>query len=350
MNRRQDISDRVHCPLSIVHSMPKAELHRHLEGSIPLAHQAQLLAARGDPLVGGLDALRDRTCVVQPMRSLTEVLACFDLYGQMLSTLEAVDSSTRAVVGQAADEGIVYLELRFSPGFIGQWCPAPEAEIIRCVAAAAQQEAAQRDLHVSLLVIATRELGAEVCAAAFHAAAEHMGVGVVGVDLAGDEDLYPLSTFARPVALAGEAGLSVTIHAGETGNPAAVREAVEDLGASRVGHGIAAADDPSVAPLLREPGVALEISITSNWIVGAVPPPEAPPLRRLRDLGVPVTVNTDDPALFDVTLGEELRLAGRILDLDAAGLLALQRAAVDAGFGPRAARARALERMARWES
>ncbi len=331
-------------------SMPKAELHRHLEGSIPLAHQARLLAARGDPLEGGLDALRGRTCVLRPMASLNEVLACFDLYGRMLSTLEAVDSSTRAAVAQAADEGVIYLELRFSPGFIGQWCPAPEAEIIQCVAAAAAAESARRDIHVSLLVIATRELGAAVCADAFRAAAEFMDLGVVGVDLAGDEDRYPLSTFAGPLALAREANLAVTIHAGETGNPDAVREAVEDLGAARVGHGIAAADDPAVAALLRERGVALEISITSNWIVGAVPSPEAHPIRRLRDLGVPVTVNTDDPALFDVTLGEELRLAGRILDLDAAGLLALQRAAVDAGFGPRAARDHALARMAEWES
>lgn len=331
-------------------AMPKAELHRHLEGSIPLAHQARLLADLGEPVEGGAAALRGRTCVVRPMGSLNEVLACFDLFGRMLSTLEAIDSSTRAAVAQAAAEGIIYLELRFSPGFIGRWCPAGDDEIIRCVAAAAAAEAARLDIHVSLLVIATRELGAEPCAAAFRAAAEHRDLGVVGVDLAGDEDRYPLSTFAGPVSLAREAGLSVTIHAGETGNPAAVREAIEELGATRIGHGIAAADDPAVAALLHERGVALEISITSNWIVGAVPTPEAHPIRRLRDLGVPVTVNTDDPALFDVTLAQELALAGRLLDLDNRGLLDLQRRAVDAGFASDTVRAQAKARMAAWGS
>ncbi len=330
-------------------AMPKAELHRHLEGSIPLAHQARLLAARGEAPAGGADGRRRRACVVRPMGSLGEVLACFDLFGRMLATLEAIDSSTRAVVAQAAAEGIIYLELRFSPGFIRRWCPATDGEIIRCVAAAAATESARWDLHVSLLVIATRELGAKPCAAAFRAAADHRDLGVVGVDLAGDEDRVPLSTFARPLALAREAGLAITVHAGETGNPAAVREAVEEFGAARIGHGIAAADDPAVAALLRERGIALEISITSNWIVGAVPSPEAHPIRRLRDLGVPVIVNTDDPALFDITLTQELSLAGRLLDLDLSGLLDLQRAAVAAGFAPEAARSRARARITAWE-
>ncbi len=331
-------------------NMPKAELHRHLAGSLPLAHQAKLLADLGEPVSDGPAALRERTCVVRPMSSLTEVLSCFDLFGRLLATLEAVDSSTRAVVAQAATEGIIYLELRFSPGFIGRWCPAPDGEIIGCVAKAAAEEAARQDIHVSLLVIATRELGAGPCMAAFRAAAEAKDLGVVGVDLAGDEDKFPLSTFAGSLALAREAGLSITIHAGETGNPAAVREAVEDLGAARIGHGIAAALDPSVAALLRERGVALEISITSNWIVGAVPSREAHPIRHLRDLGVTVTVNTDDPALFDVTLDEELALAARLLDLDLDGLLALQHAAVDAGFAPDADRVRAKKRIAEWVS
>ncbi len=331
-------------------SLPKVELHRHLEGALPLALQATLLANMGEPVAGGVAALRGRTCVVRPMRSLNEVLACFDLFGRMLATLEAIDQGTRAAVAQAAAEGLVYLELRFSPGFIRKWCPAGDVEIIRCVATAAAEESALHDIHVALLVIATRELGPEPCEAAFQAAAALQSAGVVGVDLAGDEDRFPLSTFARPLALAREAGLSITIHAGETGNPGAVREAVEDLGAARIGHGIAAVEDPSVAALLRERSVPLEISITSNWIVGAVPSREAHPIRRLRDLGVPVTVNTDDPALFDVTLVDELALAARLLDLDLDGLLQLQLDSLSAGFAPVAVRDKARAVMMAWDA
>jgi len=139
-------------------------------------------------------------------------------------------------------------------------------------------------------------------------AAERVACGVVGLGLGGDEARGPAEKFAGVFAFARSKGLWLAPHGGEITGPESVWAALK-LGARRIGHGIAAARDPSLLDALRECDVPLEICITSNVLLGAVERLEAHPVRRIFDAGVPVVLNTDDPGLFLTTLTREFELA-----------------------------------------
>jgi adenosine deaminase len=314
--------------------LPKAELHRHMEGALGFDTLLELLDLHRLPRPETRQALLQKACVLKPMGSLQEVLDCFQFFGSLLSTPEAIALGTRGAIRQAAREGIAYYELRFSPGFISLNCPLSLEEITSVVVESAASAARDYGLVVPLILIATKELGADSCLRSFQIATQHLDRGVVAVDLAGDEDLYPLAHFKRATDLAREAGLALTVHAGETGNFQTVEDAVLLLGAQRIGHGIAAAKSPSVMALLKERNIPLEISVTSNWLVGACASPQTHPAGILMKHGVPLVFNTDDPTLFDIDLPGELGLVGTLWGLGEADLIKLQLRALDHGFAP----------------
>jgi aminodeoxyfutalosine deaminase len=136
----------------------------------------------------------------------------------------------------------------------------------------------------------------------------YCGDGVVSFGIGGDEKRGPALEFREAFRYARDAGLRLTAHAGETEGPESIVGALE-IGAERIGHGIRAADDPELMRRLREEGIPLEISITSNVRTGAVDSLAAHPVRRLFDAGVPITLNTDDPGIFESDLGQEYELA-----------------------------------------
>ncbi|MBM4372229.1 MAG: hypothetical protein FJ098_11275, partial [Deltaproteobacteria bacterium] len=306
-----------------------------------------LMARQGAATLPTVEAVRQGAALRVPMRSLQEVLGRFEGFVKLLCDPAAVRLAAAAALRQAAAEGIVYLELRFSPGYIEHFGGVPAADVMAAVADGVAQGQEGLDLEAALLVIATRELGEEACRRSFDLASRFCDRGVVGVDLAGDEDV-PVAAFLRPLRAARDAGLRVTLHAGETGRPEAVREAVEIAAADRIGHGIAAIRDPGVVALLRERGIPLEISVTSNWVVGAVPSVEQHPAGALLAQGVRLGFNTDDPTLFDIDLPGELALVARCFDLPLPRLLELQHDALEQSFAPDAVKARVRARIASW--
>jgi adenosine deaminase len=279
------------------------------------------------------------------MGSLQEVLDCFQFFGSLLSTPEALALGTRGAIRQAAREGIVYYELRFSPGFISLQCPLGLDEITRIVVDSAAAAAREFGVIVPLILIATKELGVQPCLHSFELAAQYRDQGVVAVDLAGDEDRFPVVHFKAATDLAREAGLALTFHAGETGNYQNVEDAVLQLGAQRIGHGIASARSPRVMALLKERNIPLEISVTSNWLVGACASPQTHPVGILMEHGVPVVFNTDDPTLFDIDLPGELALIDSVWGLGEAGLFKAQLRALDYGFAPEHVKGLARQRL-----
>jgi adenosine deaminase len=154
----------------------------------------------------------------------------------------------------------------------------------------------------------------------------------VGIDLAGDEMLYPARPFAPLFRRASEAGLGITVHAGEAGGPENVREAIEDLCARRIGHGIRAIEDSTVVQLIRQRNVTLEVCPTSNLQTGVMPNFGHHPLRDLYLLRVPVTVNTDDPSVSDTTLTDEYLVAVKGMGLGLRDLRTFNRNAIRASF------------------
>jgi aminodeoxyfutalosine deaminase len=158
--------------------------------------------------------------------------------------------------------------------------------------------------------------------------------GLISFGLGGPEVGVPRPQFKPYFDKARAAGLHSVPHAGETTGPQTIWDAVRDLGAERIGHGIAAADDPDLMAYLAEHRIPLEVCPTSNVRTRAVATIDEHPLRTLVDAGVPVSINSDDPPMFGTTLEAEYAVAARLLDLDTAGVAGLARAAVQASFLP----------------
>jgi adenosine deaminase/aminodeoxyfutalosine deaminase len=175
---------------------------------------------------------------------------------------------------------------------------------------AVAEAAAGSPVQVRWILDSVRQFGVEAAMQVAELAAERLDRGVVAFGIGGSEERGPAEWFTGVFSFARSAGLRLTAHAGESGGPESIRAALA-LGAERIGHGIAAARDPELIALLRERDIPLEICITSNLVTGVVQRLEDHPVRRLFDAGVPIVLNTDDPAMFGCTLVGEYRLAAR---------------------------------------
>lgn len=202
-------------------------------------------------------------------------------------------------------QGIDYAEVTVSAGVI-LWKQQDLAAVFDALA----REAAQARPVIRWILDATRQWGAEPARPVFDFAAEHQPDGVVAIGIGGVETEGPAHWFAELYAQARDRGLRLTAHAGETAGPESVWEAIR-IGAERIGHGIRSIEDPALVAYLKDHAIPLEICITSNLRTGAVASLEQHPVRKLFDAGVPILLNTDDPALFDCTLEGEYALAGR---------------------------------------
>jgi aminodeoxyfutalosine deaminase len=202
-------------------------------------------------------------------------------------------------------QNVRYAEIIIAAGVV-LWKGQEFAPIFEAVCAAARESI----VEVRWILDAVRQFGAEHVRGVAELAAERVDRGVVAFGIGGSEERGPAEWFAESFAFAKSAGLRLTAHAGESMGPESVWAALR-LGAERIGHGIAAARDPELMRHLRERDIPLEICITSNLVTGVVARIEDHPVRRLYDAGVPITLNTDDPAMFGCTLAEEYLLAAR---------------------------------------
>jgi adenosine deaminase len=228
-----------------------------------------------------------------------------ELLRQFYSAGEAVESIAYEAAADAAQDNIEYLELRVSPA--GKQISAEE--VMHNVVVAVERATQEYPIQVGLLVTIVREFGVKVAEEVLELALAYQDKGVVGLDLAGHEENHPGAPFAGVFRRAREADLGVTIHAGEVGDASNVREAVEILGAQRIGHGVRAIENHRVVRLLRERNVTLEVCPTSNLQTGMTHAFTQHPLRDLYHLAVPVTINTDDPSVSDTTLTDEYLVA-----------------------------------------
>lgn len=212
------------------------------------------------------------------------------------------------------------------------------------------RRAAERNLGIVLRWIydIPGEQGMGSADATLGYALHHRPEGLVGFGLGGPESGIPRRQFAEHFTRARAAGLHSVPHAGESTGPESVWEALLDLGAERIGHGIAAAQDPRLMAYLAQHRIPLEISPTSNLATRVVPALADHPLRTLRDAGVVVTINSDDPPMFGTTLNREYAIAADLLGLDAEGVRALAAIALDASFAPLEVKDRVRSEIARY--
>jgi adenosine deaminase len=269
----------------------------------------ELSRTAGVPLpADSVEELARFALVTLPVASLEEALNAFAISQDSVRTYDAVRRVARECVEDLAADNVRIGELRFSPDFL---CRPGELDRDLAMEAIWEgvSEAADRcDVAVGLIAIFSRDLGMDSARDTAAFALRHRE-RLVGFDIAGPEVGFPPSLYADALEPLEGSGLGLTVHYGESGPPAYVREAIEVFAPTRLGHGLSTAWDPSVTELVRERGVTLEMCPTSNWLTHGVGSVAAHPALRLLREDVKVTLNTDDPGIMGIDLNHEWTVA-----------------------------------------
>ncbi|MFG2095739.1 adenosine deaminase [Streptomyces sp. NPDC048612] len=286
---------------------PRYELHCHLDGSVRPGTVADLAREQGIALDRPVEDL-----VVAPAHcgSLTTFLTYIDLPLQVLQTPDALTRAARELVEDWKADGVVYGEARFAPQLHGCHGMTPD-EAVRAVTEGLAQGRAATGVGTGLLLCCLRHQTPDESLAVAETALRHRDV-VAGLDLAGDEALYTAQPHRAAFDLARSAGLPCTVHAGEAAGPESMWEAIDVLGARRIGHGVRCTSDPALLNRLRTDKITLEMCPTSNVQTGAVPGLTNHPATPLLADGVPVTISTDTRTTSATTLNTEFALLRQV--------------------------------------
>jgi adenosine deaminase len=337
----------------LLRTMPKVQLHCHLEGTLRAATFIDLARKHGVALTyrphnaGPFPADEPPPDAADPyaFKDFDGFLLTFAAVSRALAEPADYQLLASQYIQDAIAQNVVYAELFVSPSvwrFFNK-----DIDVRACMAAIREScEAARKadGIETAFIVDVTRNFGIESAMQTAKLAVEMQDLGVIGVGLGGDEAHYPAEMFEGCFDFARANGLHCVAHAGESAGSASVRAAVETLHAERIGHGIRALEDPTVVRLLVEKKVPLEICPTSNFLTG-VAFGEAPhPLVDLDAAGCIVTIDADDPAIFKTTLTEELSYAADIAGGDAP--LRFTRNAIEAAFASSQTKTRLRERLA----
>jgi adenosine deaminase len=310
--------------------LPLVDLHRHLEGSIRTSTVLDVAERTGHDLAKR-PAPRTALVAGDEQTGLLPYLDKVDLAIGVLTELDDWHRAAGEAIDDAFDDGLDYLELRYCPGIIAHETGLPAEAVIDVVADATAERSKRRGLPVGLIGIVVRHLGADSAEQQMNTLLSRKE-SFCAVDLAGDEANFPAQLFAEAFAKARDAGLHVTIHAGEAAGPESVWDAVRHLGAERIGHGVRAAEDPRLMEHLAEHGITLEVSLTSNTQTGAAPSYANHQIHQLLAAGVPVSLNTDNPRVSNVRLSQEHRTAMTEVGLTADQLATVAQQSVAAAF------------------
>jgi adenosine deaminase len=282
-------------------SVPKVELHLHLEGAIP--HDALWELIRkygGDPRTPDLDALRRRF----EYRDFEHFIETWTWKNRFLREYDDFTLIAESVARDLADQNIRYAEAFFSPADFYRHGLRTQrlAEALRaglsCVTG----------VEISLIADLVRDFGAESAAVTLDEVNEVRSMGVIGIGIGGSERPFPPEWFKDVYRKAREMGFHTNAHAGEASGPESVWGAVRDLQAERIGHGTRAWEDPALVEYLFENKIPIEVCPMSNVKTGVVPSIDAHPVRRFFEKGLILSINTDDPKMFGNSLADEFSL------------------------------------------
>jgi len=326
--------------------LPKVDLHRHLEGALRL--ETMMDIAREHSI----------TLPVEPhLRSLVQMqseepftfgnfLSKFQTLRLFYRSPEVITRVTREAIQDAAADNIVYLELRFTPVALSRAEDFPLAEVMDWVCDSAREAEQETGTVTRLIASVNRHENPSLAEKVAALAVERIPRGIVGLDLAGNEAEFSARPFASIFRQARQSGLKLTVHAGEWAGADNVREAIEDLEADRIGHGVRVLEDPETTALARERATPFEVCITSNYQTGVVRSLNEHPLPLMLEAGLNATIHTDDPSISQITLSDEFIIAHHGLSLSIDQIRERILAAAQAAFlldGERGALIRRLE-------
>lgn len=311
--------------------IPKIHLHCHLEGTLRAQTFLELterygLSTRyrpGEDVPGPRDAQG-----VYRFADFREFLLTFAAVSRALATSADYARLAREFVADARAQRVAYGELFISPSV---WTFFhPELDVNEAVAAIAHELLSVDGAEFKLIVDLTRNFGVESAMKTALLATQLGDYGVIGIGLGGDEARFPAEMFGDAFRFARSHGLHCVAHAGEASGAQSIVAAIETLGAERIGHGVRALEDPAVLALLRERNIPLEICPKSNFLTGAAPREDPHPFLAIDAAGVRVTIDADDPALFETSIGAEYAYVARTAGIDALNRFILN--AVDVAF------------------
>ena len=303
--------------------MALSELHLHLEGTVDRETALTL-----DPCIS-----RETVNDVWSFTDFAGFLECFKFIAQRLRGPKDYALITRHMMKRLAQQGIAYAEVTLGAGVV-LWRGFDFASVWRAVREAQREAEKEWPVEVRWNLDAIRQFGPDHAMEVARIAANYVDDGVISFGIGGDELRGPALELRDAYRYAKDAGLRLTAHAGETDGPQSIKDALA-IGAERIGHGIRAVDDLDLMRRLREEQIALEVCITSNVKTGAVPSLGAHPVRRLFDAGVPITLNTDDPGVFETDLAQEFGLARDVFGFSETEIAAIAAAADTFRFAPK---------------
>jgi adenosine deaminase len=336
--------------LDTIRAMPKIELHRHMEGALRLETLVDIARENSIEMPEyDVETLRP---FVQMMpyepRGWQNFLAKFKVLRQFFLSPAVIRRITRETIIDAAEDNIKYFELRFTPRALSVANKYSLHQVVTWVCDTTAQVMAEYDIEVKLIVSMNRHESLAIAEESLEAAIAHKHLGVVGVDLAGMEPNNPAYPFRHVFKKAREAGLGITIHAGEWEGPHSIWDAISSIQVDRIGHGIRVLEDYSLVNVLLERNIMLEVCPTSNVASGVSPNYFMHPLPRLIANGVRTTINTDDPLVCNITLSEEMHCSVTQMPLTMDDLKRQTMIAAESAFLPPEEKAALVEKYRDW--
>lgn len=313
-------------------TLPLLDLHRHLDGNIRPATIWQL--ATKNNIVLPASQFDDFIPHVQIQGSESDLLAFLKKLDWGVAVLQSLDDVKRVAfenVEDAFNAGLNYAELRFSPYYMSMNHNLPISDVVAAVIDGTNAGMKVFNIKINLIGILSRTFGVKQCQLELDALLMHKN-NLVAIDLAGDEYNFPGELFVEQFKQVRNAGLQVTVHAGEAGGAKSVWQAIKELGATRIGHGVASIEDEKLMSYMVNNNIAIESCLTSNFQTGTVTDLSQHPLKGFLDYGIKACLNTDDPAVQGIEIKHEYTVAQQVLKLSDKEISQLQKNAIEVCF------------------
>ncbi|MCF2910875.1 MULTISPECIES: adenosine deaminase [Pseudoalteromonas] len=312
--------------------LPLLDLHRHLDGNVRAETILDLGQKFNMPLPAlDVEGLRPHVQVIDNAPNLMAFLAKLDWGVKVLGDYDACRRIAVENVEDAMAQNMDYTELRFSPYYMAKTHNLHPQGVVEAVVDGIKAATRGQDIQVNLIGIMSRTFGVEKCQYELDALLAFKN-DLVAVDLAGDEIGFPGALFIDHFKQVRDAYLGATIHAGEAEGASSIWQAINELGATRIGHGVKAIEDPKLMDYLRDNRIGIESCLTSNLQTSTVASIETHPLKQFLDHGILATINTDDPAVQGVELDNEFEKAAPLAGLSESDILQAQKNAIEIAF------------------
>lgn len=315
-------------------SIPKVELHCHLDGSLPVQIVSELL---------GREVQESEMQVSEDCRNLAEYLEKFDLPLQCLQTEKGLRKASKAFLMNLQKDNVQYVEVRFAPLLsVNEHLNC--RQVLQSVIEGLEEAKKECNIFYNVIACAMRHHSEEKSLEMMKVAREFLGEGLCAVDLAGNEAAFPMENFMGLFTEAKKLGLPFTIHAGECGRVENVIEAIE-CGAKRIGHGIALRGHQDGIALCKDRGIGIEMCPISNLQTKAVQYPSEYPIREFLDAGLLVTINTDNRTVSNSSLQKEMEFIQKQYGITDRELMQMTENAIEVAFAEDAVKAELWRRL-----